>query len=335
MKFTVTFIERKPTGTVSLERVFEQIGKDLKDVEVKFHKLPFGNGILGILLNLLLFRRTESDVYHITGHVHYIALRLPKDRTVLTVHDLGILRTRKGPRRYFIKKLFYDWPVKRLRYITAISDFTKLELMEHTGCADEKIRVIENPVPDDFRQEERKFNNICPTILQIGTAPHKNLNNLIAAVEGINCKLKIVGLLDNETSKLLRTKKVNYENLYSVDQTGVRDAYFDSDIVAFCSTYEGFGLPIIEAQASGRPVVTSDLSPMKDVAGEAAILVNPYDPDSIRTGILALINDAALRGELVRKGAENIKRFSANHIAGSYRELYVDLLARAQTSGRS
>lgn len=327
MKFTVTFIERKPTDTVSLERVFEQIGKDLKDVRVEFQKLPYGNGIVGILLNLLLFRRTESDVYHITGHVHYIALRLPKDRTVLTVHDLGILRTRKGLRRYFIRKLFYEWPVKRLRYITAISDFTKLELMEHTGCADEKIRVIENPVRDDFRQEERKFNNNCPAILQIGTAPHKNLNNLITAVEGIDCKLKIVGLLDDETGKLLRTKKIDYESFCGVDETEIRNTYVDSDIVVFCSTYEGFGLPIIEAQASGRPVVTSNISPMKEVAGGAAVLIDPHDPGSIRDGILSLIGSETLRSDLVAKGRINIERFSSQFIAARYKDLYLDVLA--------
>lgn len=329
MKFTVTFIERKPTDTVSLERVFEQIGKDLKDVEVRFQKLPFGNSILGILLNLLLFRRIESDVYHITGHVHYIGLRLPKDRTVLTVHDLGILHTRKGLRRFIIKKLFYDWPVKRLRYITAISNFTKRELMKHTGCDDEKVRVIENPMREDFLTEEREFNSERPTILQIGTAPHKNLNNLITALEGIACKLKIVGPLDNKAIDLLRTNKISYENLCSVDEAGIRNAYVDSDIVAFCSTYEGFGLPIIEAQATGRPVVTSDLSPMKDVAGQAAMLVDPYEPDSIRTGILALKNDAALRDELISKGAENVKRFSADRIAELYRSLYMEVLTNA------
>ncbi|MEQ1645731.1 MAG: glycosyltransferase, partial [Pyrinomonadaceae bacterium] len=86
--------------------------------------------------------------------------------------------------------------------------------------------------------------------------------------------------------------------------------------------YEGFGLPIIEAQAMRVPVVTSDLPPMKSVAADAAILVDPYDVASIRAGILSVIANASLRHDLALRGLDNIKRFKSSEIAAQYADLY-------------
>ena len=90
----------------------------------------------------------------------------------------------------------------------------------------------------------------------------------------------------------------------------------------FASTYEGFGLPIIEANAVGRPVVTSKLSPMTEVAGDAASLVNPYDSSNIRAGVMRIINDPFYRESLVKAGFENALRFSAESVAESYAKVY-------------
>ncbi|RYE22091.1 MAG: glycosyltransferase, partial [Sphingobacteriaceae bacterium] len=88
---------------------------------------------------------------------------------------------------------------------------------------------------------------------------------------------------------------------------------------------EGFGMPILEAQACGLPLITSNCSSMPEVAGDASLQVNPLDVIAIRNGILELINNESLRNDLVKKGFENIKRFSKEKTVAQYTALYQKL----------
>jgi glycosyltransferase involved in cell wall biosynthesis len=108
----------------------------------------------------------------------------------------------------------------------------------------------------------------------------------------------------------------------------MKEAYAEADIMIFPSTYEGFGLPIIEAQATGRPVLTSRLEPMRSVAGDAACLVDPYSVESIRNGIKRIIENESYRNELVEKGFSNIKRFQLGNVTKLYTDLYHELIER-------
>jgi glycosyltransferase involved in cell wall biosynthesis len=99
--------------------------------------------------------------------------------------------------------------------------------------------------------------------------------------------------------------------------------YRDADIISFPSTYEGFGMPILEGQAAGRPVLTSDLEPMRSVAGQGgALLVDPQSVDAIREGFLRLMNDGFLRARLIAAGRDNCSRYTLEAVAASYLALY-------------
>ena len=328
MTTRLLFIERMPSASVSIEKVFRQIGKSLsrEKFTISFQQLKFPNNAFGTIKNLITFRKLNADIYHVTGHVHYISLILPKNKTILTIHDVGILHIRNGLRRYVLKKLLFDLPIKKLKFVTAVSETTKREILQYTNCLAEKIRVIENPLQEQFYATTKKdFNGSFPVILQIGTTANKNLHRLIEAIENIDCRLVIVGELDAEMANLLKTKKIIYKNKFGLSEEEIKIEYANADIVTFCSTFEGFGLPIIEAQAMLTPVVTSNISPMKEVAGTGAALAEPTSPTSIKNCILRVIRDEVYRKEIVANGVENVKRFQSEKITALYESLYHEI----------
>ncbi len=330
MKTRILYVERQPSLFVSIEKVFRQIAASLSPVRFKsaFQQVPYGNDFVSTIKNLARFRPVKADLYHVTGHIYYITLVLPPNKTVLTIHDLRFLNHRKGIRRYLLKKLYFDWPLRRLRYVTAISEATRSEILKHAPYAAGKVRVIENPLgPQYVASEEREFNSDCPLILQIGTMENKNVPYLIRALETINCRLRIIGPLNDKISAELARTKIFYENTEHVDDEGIVAAYRDADIIAFCSTYEGFGLPIIEGQAMRKPVITSNVSPMLEVSGMVAELIDPQDFESIRAGINRIIADKEHRTRMIELGVENAKRFDATAIAEKYEALYEEMLA--------
>lgn len=329
MKTRILFVERKFNEYVSIEKAFREIAAGLSDeFDTEFQQLPFGNSFLDTLKNLLFFRKKKADIYHITGHVHYIALLFSPKNTILSIMDVRFLYMPKGLKRFILKKLYLDLPVKRLKYITAISEKTRNEILLHSGCDENKVRTLELPLLKHINKGIGKsFNKENPTILQVGTMPNKNIPNLARALKGIKCKLKIIGRMDSELVSILEENKIDFENAFDLDDEQLRKEYEEADIVSFCSLYEGFGLPIIEAQAMQKPVITSNLSPMKETSGSAAFLANPNDFLHIREGIQKIINNEIYRNKLIEMGIENIKRYKPELVAHQYEKLYKELLA--------
>jgi glycosyltransferase involved in cell wall biosynthesis len=103
------------------------------------------------------------------------------------------------------------------------------------------------------------------------------------------------------------------------------EAYRRCDMVVFASLYEGFGLPILEAQAMGRPVITSNFGAMSEAAGDGALIVDPYSVEAIRDAILRVKNEPGLREELIAKGLRNAAKFSADAVALKYAQIYKNL----------
>ena len=324
----VVYVERSPGPFVSIEKVFREIAANLPDsFESKFQALPFGWKVFDTIRNLVFFRPKPGDLYHVTGHIHYITLRLPPDRTILSVMDVRFVVLSGGIRRWILKKLYLDWPISRMRYVTSISQKVKEEIVELTGCDPEKIRVLDLPLLSHIEHgTERPFNTARPRILQIGTMTNKNVPRLAGALRGIECRLVIVGELDSEQIQSLNKNSIDFENYVAVPDEKIRELYETADIVTFCSTYEGFGLPIIEAQAMRKPIVTSDIEPLRSVAGEGACLVDPLNVKSIREGILSMIQYKERRNQIIEAGSRNVKRYDPERVSAQYVALYNEVM---------
>jgi glycosyltransferase involved in cell wall biosynthesis len=133
-------------------------------------------------------------------------------------------------------------------------------------------------------------------------------------------------MLSSDQKETLSNCDIEYSAKADISDNELVEMYIHCDMVVFASTYEGFGLPIIEANATGRTVVTSNILSMPEVAGDAACLVDPFEVESIRAGVLKVIQDAAYREQLVQNGFKNVERFKPEAVAIQYMALYRELL---------
>lgn len=328
-KIQVTFLHRRPrsVGNYSIEFIFEDVRRRLKDkIESKIVCSKYeSKGLLPRLYNSIEAFFNQSQVNHVTGDINYVGIFLQKNRTIHTIHDCVHLKSSTGIKHQILKLFWLTLPVKKAVYVTAVSESTKKEILKFINYPSEKIKVINVAISQLFHRYDKSFNDIEPRILQIGTAPNKNIPRLIEALKGISCKLVLIGKHSAEYEQMLKDSLIAYEYKWGLSDDDIVEEYRQADIVTLASTYEGFGMPILEAQSVGKPVITSDLFSMPEVAGDAAYLVNPYDVNSIRKGFETIINDYEFRQALISKGFENVKRFDAKIIANQYYELYKEV----------
>ena len=327
----ITYIYRTPGKERSIERVFDPVIKYMSghghEVESSFAK-SFVIWPLAMVYNMVRYALasyfSKDRVFHITGDVQYVACWMNPKNTVLTVHDCVVLHNPNVSNWYkrFVSKLWYEMPLRRLRKITCISEATRQDLIQFFPWVSEKLRVVPNPVGGEFVFSKKDLNTDCPVILHVGTRSNKNLERVIEALVGVSCKLLIIGVLSNEQSRLLEKHHINYENRFHISDEEIVAAYQEADIISFPSLFEGFGMPIIEGQTVGRPVVTSQIEPMCSVAGSGAVLVDPYSTSSIREGFLKLIKDNDYYSYINGQGQNNAKKYNINAVGERYIGFY-------------
>lgn len=298
-----------------LAEVFRERGLDVVEFELR--------SASRVLEDARLLASMNADIYHITGDVNYMALLLPSRRTVLTLHDIGYLTFKlRGVHRLLYKWLWLTLPISKAGNVTCVSEFTRASLARMYGSRARKFRVVSNCHHPSFRHNDRIRHFVEPRILQVGTHPHKNVSRLIKALEGVDCILVLIGELGDDLTNLLDSCHTRYENHVGLSIEGLVGKYREADIVTFVSLFEGFGMPVIEAQAMGIPLVASNIPPISDVAGEGACKVDPASVSSIREGIRRVIDDGHFRRRIVEWGLQNVKRFSPSSVADEYMSVY-------------
>lgn len=257
---------------------------------------------------------------------------------VFTIHDL--IHVKFPEETSISKKLYYNAIVKpaihKAYYVLTVSSFSKNEIIDWSNVPETKVIVVGNGVGSEFTPRGEHYQPGFPYILYVGNLkPHKNFKKLLMAFAISNLfhdvKLVATGYPDKNTISLIKKLNINNSVYFAgvISDEMLSSYYRGAVALAFPSLYEGFGLPALEAMACGTPVVTSNVTALPEVVGDAAVLVDPYDVDSIAEGIRRVVEDSALRETLRRKGLERARQFSWDRTA----ELTWKVLQEAAENG--
>lgn len=332
---TVLYIYRNPAMGFSIGKVFNPIEKEMRNyADVDGVYMPAANyKPWGLWQNIRAARKAiknkHYDVVHITGADHYLVPFLRGQNIVLTVHDLGFYTCQnKKSIKALWKYIAFILPLRFANKVTFISKKSEEEAIKIVHFASGQTQVVYNPVGPEFHFVPKAFNADKPVILHIGTKVNKNIDRTIEALSGIPCHLRIVGKINERQKTLLMKNHVEYSQVQDLTDEQIRQEYENCDIVNFPSLYEGFGMPILEGQMTGRPVLTSNLSPMREIAGGACALVDPTDINSIRRGYEELLNN---HQKYIEMGLENVKHYALDKITKQYYNIYTALCKTEQT----
>lgn len=265
----------------------------------------------------------------------YLSLR-SKVPTVMVSHDLAFIHYPEhlpGHHLRYYKKYFPLFH-KRADQIIAVSEATKTDIIQQFGISADKITVGHNATPKGFvpvdestkTKVRNKYSEGNPYFFYLGSLhPRKNIVKLIKAFSSYKAKyntdhhLVIVGRPAwnfDQIQKAYNHSPYKHEiHMYHDIKKEVKEMLASAEALIYISTFEGFGIPILEGFSSGVPVITSNISSMPEVAGDAAILVDPTDTNEIVEAMRSIQTDAALTSSLIEKGHERTSTFDWDHTA--------------------
>ena len=288
------------------------------------------------------------DVFHEPDFV--LPPTLPGTPTILTIHDLTFIRDPDSAlpqlRRYLNRVV--PRSVARATQVLADSLATKNDLVELFGTTPDQVTVMYGGVdarfapvrdPQQIAAVRDKYHlGGAPFILGLGTLqPRKNYKRLIQAFSILKFRLSIANLqlvivggkgwlyddIFGEVKRLGLEGHVVFPGF--ADDEDLPALYSAAELLAYPSLYEGFGLPVLEAMACGTPAITSNVSSLPEVGGDAALLVEPMDVDAIAQAMLRLLQDQHLRQTCITRGFEQACRFTWENAAVQLLKLYAAL----------
>jgi glycosyltransferase involved in cell wall biosynthesis len=276
--------------------------------------------------------RANSGVFWNPGFVPPLHARIP---TVVTVHDLSHLEFYSRWHKLYYNVVFRNL-YQKCDAIICVSDYTRTKFIKWSGMPSAKVHLVLNGgASPAFFENKETLELPFPYVLYPGNhRAYKNLGRLVTAYFASSLPKQGIHLVmtgsDNVALRDL-ARRFGGENLIhclgALSSESVPKLYRGSVAVVFVSLSEGFGLPILEGMASSVPVLTSNITSMPEVAGDAAVLVDPYSTEDIKSGLDRIVNDSDLRAELVGKGVERATRFNWKRSAAEFWDV-VDQLAR-------
>jgi glycosyltransferase involved in cell wall biosynthesis len=300
-----------------------------------------------VALSWHLYRR-KLDLYHST---HYVLPAWVQSKVVVTIHDIIHLLYPE----FLPSNLAFLYAQRMIRRsltrgdrIIAVSQNTRFDLMQHFDIDGEKIQVVHNGVDDAFRQrlapEElqrwlRDLGVPQPYLLFVGNPakPHKNLDTLVQAyararrMAQFDAPLICVGSRQGSEFKIRSRAEYlgigdRVRLLGHVAQEAMPAIYQGATLFLYPTLYEGFGLPVIEAMASGVAVITSNTSALKEIAEGYALLVDPLDLDGMAKAIAHLMGSPERRAAFVERGLRRAEEFRWDEMARKTLDIYLSVI---------
>ena len=259
---------------------------------------------------------TRHDLFFSPGYNTPLFCRAP---FVFTIHDLTHIQCPQTSTAHV--RLYYATVMKRACHravrILTVSEFTKKQIIDWSGVVPEKVVNVGNGVDPLYEPSGDSYGFPFPYLLSVSNRkPHKNELRIVEAFGQANLDSQTRLVFTGETTPAL-SRCIERNQLCSrvefvgiVPEARMPSLYRGARALIFPSLYEGFGLPIVEAMACGTPVVTSNLTAMPEVAGDAALLVDPRSAEQISSAIEQIENDSSLRQELRQKGLLRVFSFS-------------------------
>ncbi|HVH29455.1 MAG TPA: glycosyltransferase family 1 protein [Vicinamibacterales bacterium] len=291
----------------------------------------------------LALRRERVTLFHAP---HYVLPPLVRCRSVVTIHDcIHLMFPQYLPNRLALAyaRTSIVLAARRATRVLTVSESSKRDILRFVDIPADKIDVIYNAYDERFGFEPHEADVVRVReryqlhdefVLYAGNVkPHKNIERLIEAFYLVRQRgldhLKLVVIGDEISKYAALRRAVHAHQLHKyvrflgyLPEETLAVLYRLAGVFVFPSLYEGFGLPPLEAMASGTPVVTSNVSSLPEVAGDAAVLVDPYHPESIADGIERVLCDHSLRRELRAKGLLRARQFSWEASVKRVREIY-------------
>lgn len=288
------------------------------------------------------------DLYHATDFV--LPPTRKHTRTVVTVHDLSFVRVPEtaSPNLKAYLDRVVPQSVQRADHVIADSQATKDDLIDLYNLSPDKISVLLSGIqshfhpvddPQKIQAVRNKYNlGNRPYIFSIGTVqPRKNYGRVIEALatlreQGYDISFVVAGgkgwLEETIYDTLKSTQMEPYVHFIGfADDADLPALYSGAACVAFPSLYEGFGFPVLESMACGTPVVTSNISSLPEVAGDAALMVNPLETGDITAALKKLLDDSTLRGNLRQRGFKQSRQFTWDSAAKQLQNIYNQVLS--------
>jgi|SaaInlStandDraft_1057018.scaffolds.fasta_scaffold16998_3 glycosyltransferase involved in cell wall biosynthesis len=325
----VIFFSRKPAkNQFSVEKTNTTIIEGFKkyNSHYKLNRIIAKKESRGIINRLFIWFQAykfKGDIFHVSGDILFSILFNRSKKKVITILDLRYKTYDQFFKKIILKFLWFKLPIKYSDLILTISEEVKKEIIKEFKVPTDKIKVVYVPFDKSkFKNKTiRKSVRDKINVLIIGTKKNKNLSNILIACKNIKTiHLNIIGKIPEELLPL--TKDISFKEYIGINDKEVASLYQKSSVLCFPSFFEGFGMPIIEANLSGLPVVCSNIEVLKEIAGNSALFVDPFKADEIKQSIIRIEKNKNLRDELIQKGYENSKKFELKQIIKRYSDAY-------------